>query len=232
MFQCLIVDDEPLAVKLLADYVEKHEDTTLAGIFTNPIAAIKALDDLTVDLLLLDIQMPELTGIQMAKIVQGKYPVIFTTAYEHYALEGYELDVIDYLLKPISFDRFAQAIQRAKQRIQPITIEQSAENTITALFVKSGYKTVRLGLDAIVYMEGLGDYIRIHTREGSIMTLEKMKYFEEVLPSNAFVRVHKSYLVALDKIEYIERNHIVIGKQRIPIGATYTEGFWERIKEA
>lgn len=228
MLNCMIIDDEPLAVRLLGDYVTKTEGLTLAGQFTNPIEALQSLDTTKVDLLFLDIQMPELSGIQFAKIIKGKYPVILTTAYEEYALQGYDLDVIDYLLKPISLERFQQAIAKAKLRIQPVSANP-APTTLPAtnhIFIKSGYQTQRIAYDDILYLEGLSDYVRIQTRQGAVLTLENMKDLVNVLPEQLFMRVHRSYIVALDKINYIENNRIVIDEKFIPISASYQEQFW------
>lgn len=229
MLNCMIIDDEPLAVRLLGDYVTKTEGLALAGQFTNPIEALQSLDTTKVDLLFLDIQMPELSGIQFAKIIKGKYPVILTTAYEEYALQGYDLDVVDYLLKPISLERFQQAVAKAKLRIQPISSSR-APATLPAtnhIFIKSGYQTQRIAYDDILYLEGLSDYVRIQTRQGAILTLENMKDLVNVLPEQLFMRVHRSYIVALDKINYIENNRIVIEEKHIPISASYQEQFWE-----
>lgn len=232
MLKCIIIDDEPLAVKLLADYATKTEGIEAVAQFTNPITAIQALEEHQPDFIFLDVQMPELSGIQFAKIVKGKYPVILTTAYEQYALQGYELDVVDYLLKPISLERFQQAVLKLQERqtspaVNPSLPTASAKNYI---FVKSGYKTIRIDLTDILYLEGLSDYVRIQTTEESILTLDTMKHLVKELPGDRFMRVHRSYIVALDKIEFIERNRIIIQEKYIPISATYQEEFWQRIK--
>ena len=232
MLKCIIIDDEPLAVKLLADYATKTEGIEAVAQFTNPITAIQALEEHQPDFIFLDVQMPELSGIQFAKIVKGKYPVILTTAYEQYALQGYELDVVDYLLKPISLERFQQAVLKLQERqtspaLNPSLPTASAKNYI---FVKSGYKTIRIDLTDILYLEGLSDYVRIQTTEESILTLDTMKHLVKELPGDRFMRVHRSYIVALDKIEFIERNRIIIQEKYIPISATYQEEFWQRIK--
>lgn len=235
MLKCLIIDDEPLAIRLLSDYIEKTEGLTLLQSFTNPIEALQFADKQKPDLIFLDIQMPELTGIQFMKIANGKYPIILTTAYDHYALDSYEFDVIDYLLKPISLDRFIIAANKAKSRLQSQSTEVSTvkpstqEISVDYIFVKSDYKTLKIDLADIYYLEGLGDYVAIHLQKKKILTLENMKHFEAVLPEQNFTRVHKSYLVALDKIEFIERNRIVINDQRLPIGATYKDSFWAKI---
>ncbi len=240
MLNCLIIDDEPLAIRLLSDYVNKTDGLALGGSFTNAIEALQFVQQEPVDLIFLDVQMPELTGIQFGKIVKGQVPIILTTAYEQYALEGYELDIIDYLLKPISLERFLVAVQKARRVInvsQPASSDTGSIASATPatlhpgyIFVKTSYKTQKINLDDIHYLESLGDYVRIHTSEEKVMTLENMKHFAATLPEERFMRVHRSYLIAIEKIEYIERNRIIIQEQHIPIGATYQEAFWERIK--
>lgn len=232
MLKCLLIDDEPLAIRLLSDYIEKTEGLSLLKSFTNPIGALQFADQNPPDLIFLDIQMPELTGIQFMKISNGKYPIILTTAYDHYALDSYEFDVIDYLLKPISLDRFMIAAKKAKQRLSATTNPPPTpvvESTPDYIFVKSDYKTLKINLSDIYYLEGMGDYVCIHLQDKKILTLEKMKHFASALPEQNFMRVHKSFLVALDKIDFIERNRIVIKEQRLSIGATYKDAFWDRI---
>ncbi|MEL6590393.1 MAG: LytTR family DNA-binding domain-containing protein [Bacteroidota bacterium] len=233
MRQCLIIDDEPLAISLLTDYVRQCPGWELAASFSDPIEALRFLEQEKVDLILLDIQMPSLTGIQFAKVLGNKYPLIFTTAYENYALEGFELEAYDYLLKPISLERFLKAMQKASVRL-----ERSAQPapTTTApkdyLFVKSGYKTLRLPLADICYLEGLSDYVALHTREEKILTLGSIKSVLERLPAERFVRVHRSYAVSLEQIDSIERNRIIIKGEYIPIGPKYQADFWGRINGA
>lgn len=231
MLKCIIIDDEPLAGRLLADYVAKTDNIELVNLFTNPITGLQSLEEAKVDIIFLDIQMPELSGIQFAKIIKGKYPVILTTAYEEYALQGYELDVIDYLLKPISLERFQQAIGKTLARIQPATnTKQAVTTSVDYMFIKSGYQTQRVAYDDILYLEGLSDYVRIQTKQGPILTLDTMKNLASILPSHLFMRVHRSYIIALDKIEYIENNRIVIEEKHIPISASYQDEFWEFVE--
>ncbi len=229
MIKCVIIDDEPLAVKLLEDYVGKTPDTEFIRGFTNPIEAIHFLEKNTVDLIFLDVQMPEITGIQFIKIADGKYPVVLTTAYEKYALDGYDLDIIDFLVKPISYDRFYSSVEKAKRRILGAQGAENQRESTNHLFVKSEYKTLKIDLDSILYIEGLSDYVAIYTSNGEkILTLDSLKNFEQRLPVE-FMRVHKSYIVALHKIDFIERQRIVIGEKYIPIGTTYQKAFWERV---
>lgn len=232
---CVVVDDEPLALKLMADYVQKTPFLALKEQTSNPMRAIELVQQGGVDLLFLDIQMPELTGLQLMKIIGHKCKVILTTAYADYALDGYEFDVIDYLLKPVTFDRFLVAAHKARERLStepPMVIQAPVAAVATPasyIFVKTEYKIQKIDLATILYMEGLRDYVAIHTTGGKILTLQSMKSFQEQLPESNFMRVHKSYLVALDKIQFIERNRIVIADNYIPIGETYQEEFQQRL---
>lgn len=237
MIRCLIIDDEPLAGDLLAAYAERSADLEVLGVFSNPLDALKFLGDNEVDLLFLDVQMPEISGLQLMKITNGKCDVILTTAYEEYALEGYELDVVDYLLKPIPLDRFLVAVEKAKKRRQMVDHAPAAVSATNPaatpgyIFVKSGHKTVRIDLDDIIRLESLDNYVAIYTvSSGKWLTLEKMGYFEVSLPARDFMRVHRSHLVALAKIDYIERNRIVMGEDYIPVSASYREAFAKRLE--
>ncbi|MEM6397604.1 MAG: LytTR family DNA-binding domain-containing protein [Bacteroidota bacterium] len=232
MISCIIIDDEPLAGKLLAEYAKRSSDLEVLGRFTNPIEALHFLTDHPVDLLFLDIQMPELTGIQLMKITQGKYDIVLTTAYEQYALESYDFEVVDYLLKPISLDRFLLAVKKVKKR-KSQKVGATPESTAKPeyIFVKSGHQTVRIDLSDIIRLESLGNYVAIYTPSGKTLTLETMSHFEETLPDQDFVRVHRSHLVALSKIDHIERNRIVMGEDYVPISESYREAFWRMIRE-
>ena len=232
MIKCCIIDDEPLAIKLIAEYIAKVEDLELINTYSNPIKAIQDLIAQPVDLLFLDVQMPELNGLQFMKILDGKSSVILTTAYSEYALKGYDFDIVDYLMKPIAFDRFMIAVNKAKQRIdapQPTQVSVASSDP-TFIWVKSEYKHQKIDLADIYYLESLGDYVAIHLKEKKILTLQKMKQFEESLPHPSFVRIHKSYIVSIDKINYIERNRVVIKEEYLPIGGTYQKAFWDVIK--
>ena len=232
---CAVVDDEPLALKLVADYVEKTPFLQLMEQTTNPMKAIELVQQGAVDLLFLDIQMPELTGLQLMKIIGYKCKVIITTAYPDYALDGYEFDVIDYLLKPVTFDRFLVAAHKARERLatEPAVIIQAPAATTAAptnyIFVKTEYKIQKIDLANILYLEGLRDYVAIHNTAGKILTLQSMRSFQEQLPDSHFIRVHKSYLIAIDKIQFIERNRIIIANNYIPVGETYQELFQQKL---
>ncbi len=234
MIRCLVVDDEPLALHILEDYISKMPFLTLVKATTNPIEALQLVQEGRIDLVFLDVQMPELTGIQFLRIANGKAKVILTTAYPQYALEGYELDVIDYLLKPIAFDRFFKAVQKAQAILQPsskpeVKAETSPQSDFLSdfIFVKTEHKIQKVYLNDILFIEGLKDYISIFTPAERIITLQNMKKMEDALPEKHFIRVHKSYIVSINKIDSIERSRIFIGDKVIPVGDTYREEFFK-----
>jgi two-component system, LytTR family, response regulator len=235
MIRCLIVDDEPLALHILEDYMSKIPFLQLVKATTNPIEALTIVQERGVDLVFLDVQMPELTGIQFLRIANGKAKVILTTAYPQYALEGYELDVIDYLLKPIAFDRFFKSVQKAQTvlqpTVQPVQAEQNQQPKQDFLsdfiFVKTEHKIQKVYLNDILFIEGLKDYISIFTPAERIITLQNMKKMEDALPEKHFIRVHKSYIVSINKIDSIERSRIFIRDKIIPVGDTYREEFFK-----
>ena len=240
MIKCLIVDDEPLALHVLEDYISKIPFLKLVKSTTNPIEALSLVQDKEAELVFLDVQMPELTGIQFLKIANGKAKVILTTAYSQYALEGYELDVIDYLLKPIAFDRFYKAVQKAQAILQPTAAPPVAlpqpepqqpkqEFLSDFIFVKTEHKIQKVYLNDILFIEGLKDYISIFTPVERIITLQNMKKMEDALPTKYFMRVHKSYIVSINKIDSIERSRIFIGDKIIPVGDTYRDEFFKVI---
>lgn len=242
---CLIVEDEPLARSLLEQYIKKVPYLQLVGSCSSPLAAIEILREQPVDLLFSDIQMPEITGIMLLKILPKKPFVIFTTAYSEYALEGYELDVVDYLLKPITLERFLKAVEKVYQRLVPIQqniqnqsiIEEKAinekpnETPQNFIFVKDGTKLVKIKLSDILYVEGLKDYVMIYTQQQRIVTLQRMKNLEAELPINQFIRIHNSYIVALEAIDAIDKDKVQIGKVFLPISDTYRKTFKEFIEQ-
>jgi len=241
MIRCLIVDDEPLALHILEDYMSKIPFLQLVKATTNPIEALTIVQEKGADLVFLDVQMPELSGIQFLRIANGKAKVILTTAYPQYALEGYELDVIDYLLKPIAFDRFFKAVQKAQTIMQPPAAagakpvqaepaQQPRQDFLSDfIFVKTEHKIQKVYLNDILFIEGLKDYISIFTPAERIITLQNMKKMEDALPSKYFIRVHKSYIVSVNKIDSIERSRIFINDKIIPVGDTYREEFFKVI---
>src|SRR5476651_677977 len=236
MIRCLVVDDEPLALHILEDYMSKIPFFQLIKATTNPIEALTLVQEGNIDLVFLDVQMPELTGIQFLKISNGKVKVILTTAYSQYALEGYELDVVDYLLKPIAFDRFYKSVQKVQQIISPsaapglaVKEEPAPQQDLLSdfIFIKTEHKIQKVYLNDILFIEGLKDYISIFTTTERIITLQIMKKMEEALPEKHFIRVHKSYIVAINKIDSIERSRIWIKDKIIPVGDTYREEFFK-----
>lgn len=230
---CIAIDDEPLALEIIQDYVERFPFLNLMATFTNATESITFIKQNKIDLIFLDIQMDELTGIQLLNIINPHPHVIFTTAYDNYALQGYELDVIDYLLKPFSFERFGKAIDKAYEKIivnkipaRAIESEsQSDKQKETYIFIKADSKMRKVELSDILYIEGQGDYLKIVTQKERIMALLNFKKIEEILPDERFIRVHKSYIIAVDKIEYVEKNRIKIADQHIPISDTYKKHF-------
>lgn len=240
--KCIAVDDEPLALDIIEDYISKVPFLELVKRTENAIEALQLVQAGGIDLVFLDVQMPELTGIQFLKIASGKSNYILTTAYSQYALESYDLNVSDYLLKPIAFDRFYKAVEKVHNLVkvaEPIVAPQpiltsapfsaSIQPVQDFIFVKTEHKIQKIELDDILYIEGLKDYISIYTKAERVITLQNMKKMEETLPSSQFIRVHKSYIISLDKIESIERSRITICGKIIPIGDTYRDEFFKRI---
>jgi DNA-binding LytR/AlgR family response regulator len=228
--RCLIIDDKPLAIDILADYTRKIPFLELIGSTINPIEGLSIIREQNIDLVFLDIQMPELTGIQFMKIVGKQCKVILTTAYSKYALDGFEHDVIDYLLKPIAFDRFYRAVEKAKQAIykpvENINPQSGIDTSPKYLFVKTEHRIQKVNLKDILFIEGLQNYISIQTSNERVLSLQTLKKIEELLPLKDFIRVHKSYIVALRHISAIERSRIFIGDTIIPVGDSYRDGFY------
>ncbi len=244
MIRCLAVDDEAYAVKIIADYISKVPFLTLMGTTTSAIEALTLVQQGGVDLVFLDIQMPDLTGIQFLKLCGSKCKVILTTAYPEYALEGYEHDVIDYLLKPIPFDRFLKAAQKAFNQLQPATAAVppvfTAASPVAApapeadyMFIKgdSKNKFLKVSYEDVLYIEGLKNYVSVFTPGQRLVTYQTLRDFEEQLPKPPFFRVHKSYIVSIDQIRMIDGHTIYIQDQAIPIGETYRDEFYKLIRE-
>ncbi len=221
----MVVDDKPLAIDLLADYIRKISGLELLYSTRNPLDALEYLRTNIVDLIFLDIQMPELTGLQFMNLKGEQGKVILTTAYAEHALEGYTYDVIDYLLKPIAFDRFCQAVEKARQRMSPQPQTPASVESGDSLFVKSDYRILRIPMDEILFIEARQNYIAIVTAKGKTLSLQNLGHIEERLSHIRFCRVHKSYIIAIDKIDSVERNRILIGEHVIPIGDNYKESF-------
>jgi two-component system, LytTR family, response regulator len=232
---CIAIDDEPLALEIITAYIEKVSFLKLLKTFDNAIDSIDFINNNRVDLMFLDIQMESLSGIQLIHSLKERPAVIFTTAYDRYAVEGFELDAADYLLKPISFQRFVKSVDKvynkiiSARNIQDSQEQQGKETTGDFIFVKTENRLQKVALSDILFIEGQGDYLKIVTAAVRIMTLQNFRKFEETLPSGNFIRVHKSYLVALNKIESISRNRIKIGNNLIPVSDTYKDAFYEAI---
>ncbi|HUX59145.1 MAG TPA: LytTR family DNA-binding domain-containing protein [Bacteroidales bacterium] len=230
MITTIAIDDEPLALQLVAGYIEKTPGLKLAGTFDNPIDASEFLTDTHVDLVFVDIQMPDLSGIEFTRLIEKGTKVVFTTAYEKYALEGYKLDVVDYLLKPFSYEEFFSAVQKVQRLLR---LEQKSLNKVDAnsefLFLKSDYKIKRINFNDILYIEGLKDYVKVYTQNDTkpILSLTSLKLLESKLPDNKFMRVPRSFIVNLEKIDTIERSRIVFGKEYIPVSDQYKARFQE-----
>ncbi|KQS30839.1 LytTR family DNA-binding domain-containing protein [Dyadobacter sp. Leaf189] len=218
VLRCLVVDDEHPAIRLLAGYIKKTPGLQLVLQTTSANQALDAIQNGLADLVFLDIQMPEITGIDiMRSLNNSKIKVIITTAYTEYALNGYEYDVIDYLLKPITFDRFLIGIAKAKQRMESSAMPPCSGYVL----LKTEYKIQKVDYETILYIEGLGDYLVFYLTTGKLLTLERMKNMEQILPDNCFVRIHKSYIVNISKISYFEKLKIVVAGKHLPVGDTY-----------
>ena len=228
--KCIIVDDEPLAVELLASYVQKIPFLELVGKYNNATDAINGIKENEVELAFLDIQMPEVSGMELTKMLPENTRVIFTTAFDQYAVDSYRTGALDYLLKPITYATFLEACNKALQWFQLVSqTDNKPEEEVKSIFVKSEYKLLQINLDSIRYVEGLKDYVKIYTDESPhpILSLMNMKAMEQMLPASRFIRVHRSFIVAKDKIREIDRNRIVFGDVYIPVGDSYKQAFNE-----
>ena len=229
--RCLIVEDEPLARNLLVEYVKKVPLLELVEASANPLRALEVLRNEPVDVMFLDIQMPEITGITLLKTLQKKPLVVLTTAYSEYALEGYDLDVADYLLKPITFDRFLKAVERVAQRAgKSVQTEASAQPLANDfVFIKDGTKLVKIDFDEILFVEGLKDYVTIVTPTRKVVSLQRLKALENQFPADRFVRIHHSYIVSVKAIDTVHRTEVQIGAHLLPISDSYRKSFREII---
>jgi two-component system LytT family response regulator len=225
-YSCIIIEDEPLAMERTRLFVDKLPFLTLSATFDNALNALLYLKSSPVDILFLDINMDELSGIELLESAKMSSQVIITTAYQEYALKGYELNVTDYLLKPFTFNRFLQAVTKAQKVLDLSVAEIQPADFI---FIKTENRLEKVSFKDILYIEGMRDYRRIHTQTKRIMTLQNFKELEQLIPASMVCRVHKSYMVAIDKIETIERSRIKIANQIIPISGTYKELFYQVI---
>ncbi|GGC33607.1 DNA-binding response regulator [Parapedobacter defluvii] len=232
MLNCVIIDDEPLAREVLAGYMDQLDHVKLVGSFSNAFDAQGFLTDNTVDALFLDIEMPEMSGIDLLKSLPNPPITVFTTAFRDYAFEGYELGVIDFLLKPVSYARFLVSLEKIKDflslKADDAGIEMSGDEP-EFIFVKSGVQKIRLLFDDVTHIQGLKDYAIIHTATDKIVTKGSVKSMQELFPESQFIRVHKSFMVSRDKIRRIEKNRIIIGDHQIPIGRNYKEELERKI---
>ncbi len=233
--RCIAVDDEPLALDIIESYISKLPFLKLVKTCSSATEAMQVLQEEQVDLMFLDIEMPELTGIQLLNILKNQPLIIFTTAYPEYALEGFNQDAVDYLLKPVPFDRFLKAVTKAQERLNRSGKASEAASGSQLeqefMFVKADYKTLRVEFKDILWIEGLKDYIIIQTREQKIITLLSMNKMMEKLPDSRFLRVHRSFIVSLQKIDSIEKSRIKIGAKEVPIGEVYKEQFLKWVEE-
>jgi len=230
MIRVIAIDDEPLALQLVTGYIKRTPGLTLTGGFDNPLDAVEFMSHQPVDLVFVDIQMPDLTGIEFTRSLAGGTKVIFTTAYEEYALEGFRLDVVDYLLKPFTYEEFLTSVHKAERMLRSVAKpadETPPDNEF--LFLKSAYKIKRINFKDILYIEGLKEYVKVYTIHSAkpILSLSSLKILEMKLPSDKFMRVHRSFIVNLQKIDTVERSRIVFGKAYIPVGDQYKSRFQE-----
>lgn len=231
--RCCVIDDEPLAGQLIASYIEKTPFLELVGVFTSAQDAIKTIFEEKIDVLFLDIQMPQLNGIEFAKIIPPTCRIILTTAYDSYAIQGFKVNALDYLLKPINYEEFIAATNKA---VKWIKLNKDADANLTSkdyIIVKSEYKLIQIPIANILFVEGLKDYVKIYldNDQKSVMTLMSMKTLERHLPMDRFLRVHRSFIVNTCKIKVIERNRIVFGNHYIPVSESYKQSFADYINK-
>ena len=222
ILSCAIIDDEPLAAELLASYVSKTPGLRLAGVYERAVTAMRELRERPVDLLFLDIQMPELSGLEFATLLPKDTRIIFTTAFDRYAIDGYKVDAADYLLKPVSYDRFAASVNKVIEWFETNERRKTAARD-RFVYVKSEYKLIRLDFDDILYIEGLKDYVKIYFEapRKPVLSLVNMKRVEDCLPSPQFMRVHRSFIVNMAKVSMVDRGRIVVGDVFIPVSESY-----------
>ena len=237
---CWIIDDEPLAIELLESYVAKTPLLKLTGSYSSALEAMQDAATKSVDIIFLDIQMPEISGMEFARFVKEDTRIIFTTAFSEYALEGYRVDALDYLLKPISYTKFLEATKKALKWFE---LKESAQNKDTKatpvqqeeqMFVKADHKLIRILFKDILYIEGWKDYVKIHLKDKPhpILSLMSMKGLEETLPSTNFIRIHRSFIIQKNKIDSISKNRVTIGDKELPIGESYKQEFNKVIDSA
>jgi len=229
---CIIVDDEPIAREILESYLQKITNIHLVKSCKNVREALDVISNISIDLILLDINMPEITGLTLAKVIDKKIKVIFTTAYREYAVEGFDIQAVDYLLKPISYDRFLQAINKffdlsASAVTKTPTVSELSKTDF--IFVRSDRKMIKIDFDEILYVESLSDYIKIYTHDKTVITRETITNMEAKLPATRFLRIHRSFLIAIEKIETYTNEFVEVNKKALPISRTYRETVLQRL---
>jgi hypothetical protein len=229
LLNCCVIDDEPLAAALIASYIERTPFLECAGVFGSAQEAIRSVIQGNIDLIFLDINMPQLNGLEFARLVPPSTRVIFTTAYDQFAVDSFKVNALDYLLKPISYEEFSKSATRALHYFMSQGADVPQDAVKKAIIVKSEYKLVQIMVDDILYIEGLKDYVKIVTENQTVMTLMNIKTLESTLPVSKFMRVHRSFIVNKDRITVIERNRIVFGKMYIPVSDSYKAVFTDFI---
>ncbi|AEV98798.1 hypothetical protein A4D02_09635 [Niastella koreensis] len=227
MITCIAIDDEPKALEVIERYCQKIESVSLRATFREPLKAIAFLNREKIDLIFLDINMPEINGMQLLQTLSPRPLIIFTTAYSQYAVESYELNAVDYLLKPATFERFLMAINKAGAALA--TKNTPVTNDDAAVFIKSGPQTYRVKIGEILYLEKNGNYITVHLKDGNILIRENMSDIFDLLPAPDFIRVHKSYVVGIRHISMIEVHQLIVNGEKIPVGSTYRESLRDRL---
>jgi DNA-binding LytR/AlgR family response regulator len=234
--KCLAIDDEPLALNIIKDFCSKIDFIDLVATCINPVEAIQLLNCHKIDLIFLDIQMPNITGLEFIRALESPPLLVFTTAYSDYALEGFELNAIDYLVKPFAFQRFFRAVNKAyeilqlrKKKTEDLVSTESHQTSLPYLMIKVEYRTVKIEVSKILFVEGLKDYVKIYCGDKPVLTKTTLKNLEEKLPSDEFIRVHKSFIVQFSKIASIENNRILINDRRIPVGNQHKRQFYNMI---
>jgi len=235
--RCCVIDDEPLAGKLIASYIERTPDMELCGVYLSASDAIKSILGGSIDIVFLDIEMPQINGLEFAKLVPPSCSVVFTTAYEQYAIQGFKVDAVDYLLKPVSYNEFLDAVARVRRKAAQLASASLASSSPAAqkrefLLVKSEYRLVQIRISDISIVEGLKDYVKIHVAgmPKPVLTLMSLRSVEQALPSDEFIRVHRSYIVNKKHISVIERNHIIIADHAVPVSDSYRQQFNDYIE--
>ena len=231
---CIIIDDEPPAIRLLQKYTEQLQGIACVATCTRAVEALVLIEQHKPDVVFLDIQMPDLTGIQLSTIIKDKVKIIFTTAYPQFAVEGFEVNAVDYLLKPIPFNRFITAVEKVRKHdTKTAAVKFPAENKAEYFFVKTDGKNrlQRIGVSDVNYIESIKNYIVLHTGNGQVVTYNTLKYFEENLPSSLFIKIHKSFIVAIGKIEKTDNAEVWVSGKSLPLGDTYKNEFFEKLAQ-